>query len=1314
MVSEDKREPGRRAWLRKALLAIAATAFLIFAACAWLLGTASGARAAFSGIAALANGVIDAQGIDGRLAGQLRVARLTLTQPDTQLVLDDVRLDWRPLALLQNRLHLESLRVGHLAVASAQNEPKPATLPQNIALPFQLTADDASVDSGEIKRGPVSLLKLGAFAFALDFDGARYLLRLHRFAAGSVLENGEVATSISGTATLSSTKPYALQGSFISTGNATIGARAIGANGKIDLSGSLMELAADLGFTVNRARIEGNAILRPFSAQALHKAHLTARALDLSALDPNLPRSALDIDLSAAESGHGELALSNSDAGLWNDKKIPLSALAISFRQNAGQWDFERIASHLGTKRAPAGALVGSGRYAGGALALALHTDALDLKRLDSRARATRLAGDLDLRHAAGKQEFTLVLNEPLGKQRIALEAHGTLADTQLAIDRLRVRAGRGSLEASARLSMAGTQGFSANGGITHFRLQDLGDFPQLPALELNGGFSLSGVRRPQLEADLKFDITDSRLAGQPLTGKGEAQLRGERLRVPQFVLASGANRLQIEGQLSGDDARLTFSLNAPRLAQLGPAFGGRLEANGEVRGSVAQPRIDAQWSASQARLPGNLQVEAMQGKARIGIDRKRAFILDSADANLSASGIRHGNDSLRQLSAQLRFGPRADAPLALTIDAEGIAAAGIQAQRFHAGVSGSTGRHAIDATLQEAGQSWAVKANGALSDLENNARWQGQIQAFDAGGRFQARLAAPAALLLSARKTLLERFVLDADSGRIAVEQFARDAEGIFTLGYIERLQLAQLLRHAAPAAPVKTDLQLSGKWNLRMGDTLTGELALRRDQGDLTVLGSVPLTLGLRDLRAHATAQGGRLAVQLEAQGQRLGNIDINAATVIGQGNQRLSITPDAPVTGSARIAMPSLAWLGPLISPSIAADGRLQADVSLGGSFAQPRLGGRISGDALKLRMAEVGIDLNQGVLDGEFEGERLQIRSLAFRGAEGRVTMSGPIDLGGGAVAAQLMLRAERFTLLNRGDRRIVLSGESLLAWQDQRGKLSGAYTIDSGFIDLGHADTPQLSSDVVVVGRERKATARSAVAVDLALSLGEGVKLTGLGIDAMLGGKIRIVSEAGDTLQAQGAFNVIKGTYSAYGRELDIEQGGLRFRGALANPTLDILAMRRGQEVEAGVSVRGSVLAPRVTLVSEPTVPDAEKLSWLVLGRGLSSAGESDAGALQAAAAALLSEGAKAGVQSRIASAVGLDTFNVGTSSDTLQQRIVTLGKQISSKLYVSYQQGLESPASVVSLRYILSPKLSVEAEAGTRSAISLFYNIAFD
>ena len=101
-------------------------------------------------------------------------------------------------------------------------------------------------------------------------------------------------------------------------------------------------------------------------------------------------------------------------------------------------------------------------------------------------------------------------------------------------------------------------------------------------------------------------------------------------------------------------------------------------------------------------------------------------------------------------------------------------------------------------------------------------------------------------------------------------------------------------------------------------------------------------------------------------------------------------------------------------------------------------------------------------------------------------------------------------------------------------------------------------------------------------------------------------------------------------------------------------------------------------------------------------------------ALQRAAGLLLTNSAANGVSSQIATAFGLDTLSVGSSKDTVQQRIVTVGKKISSRLYVSYQKGLETASNTLLLRYTLSPRLTVEAETGSRSVLSLFYNIAFD
>ncbi|HAF55161.1 MAG TPA: hypothetical protein DCL01_08085, partial [Thauera sp.] len=59
--------------------------------------------------------------------------------------------------------------------------------------------------------------------------------------------------------------------------------------------------------------------------------------------------------------------------------------------------------------------------------------------------------------------------------------------------------------------------------------------------------------------------------------------------------------------------------------------------------------------------------------------------------------------------------------------------------------------------------------------------------------------------------------------------------------------------------------------------------------------------------------------------------------------------------------------------------------------------------------------------------------------------------------------------------------------------------------------------------------------------------------------------------------------------------------------------LNIVALRKGLEVEAGVAVTGSAKRPQIRLVSEPNVPDPAKLSWIVLGRAPDAGAGADLG-----------------------------------------------------------------------------------------------------
>jgi translocation and assembly module TamB len=149
-------------------------------------------------------------------------------------------------------------------------------------------------------------------------------------------------------------------------------------------------------------------------------------------------------------------------------------------------------------------------------------------------------------------------------------------------------------------------------------------------------------------------------------------------------------------------------------------------------------------------------------------------------------------------------------------------------------------------------------------------------------------------------------------------------------------------------------------------------------------------------------------------------------------------------------------------------------------------------------------------------------------------------------------------------------------------------------------------------------------------------------------------------------------------------------------------------------VEAGVQISGTARNPRAQLVSNPSVPDGEKLSWLVLGRAPDDATKADLALLQAAAGALLPRGSSVPLTRRIARTVGLDEITLRGNSE-LAERVVALGKRVSDRLYVSYEQAVgATAANLVKLDYTLSRRWSVRAETGTITGLGLFYRYSWD
>ncbi|HUI98997.1 MAG TPA: translocation/assembly module TamB domain-containing protein, partial [Usitatibacter sp.] len=288
-------------------------------------------------------------------------------------------------------------------------------------------------------------------------------------------------------------------------------------------------------------------------------------------------------------------------------------------------------------------------------------------------------------------------------------------------------------------------------------------------------------------------------------------------------------------------------------------------------------------------------------------------------------------------------------------------------------------------------------------------------------------------------------------------------------------------------------------------------------------------------------------------------------------------------------------------------------------------------------------------------------------------------------------------------------------------------------VDAGWIGALESAPPSVSDDVVVVraakpqGKPQAGIAGEPVQVDARFDLGDALYLQGRGLDTRLAGNLRVTGTPA-ALRATGAVRTEGGTYNGYGHKLTIERGVLQFAGPIENPALNVRAVRTGLPVVAGVEVLGSVAHPRVQLVSTPDVPEPEKLSWLVLGRGPSDLTAGDASLLVQAASSMLGKSPGEDIGQKL----GFDEVKVGRAStnsalgvlpeSTVAGRIgtasaaesVTVGRSLTHDVHLSYEQELGAAEGTLKLAWKLTHSFELLARAGYLPGLDAVYRWTFE
>lgn len=907
----------------------------------------------------------------------------------------------------------------------------------------------------------------------------------------------------------------------------------------------------------------------------------------------------------------------------------------------------------------------------------------------------------LDARFAA--RDF-----ESIGLQdlRAALSPRGTLAG--------KGALGRGSAELDVQ--------------VADFDLRSLRS--TLQSTRLSGPLRLSAGAKQTLQGTLSQD--DMRISADVVRDGELVEIRSVRAEA-QGGAAAGSGRLHLSEPMRFE-AKLGLEHFDP--AKFGQYPGGDINGAFDGSGTLgAQPTLDARWVVRDSKLEG--EPLASQGAARISGSRAQRVVAQASlgGARLTVRGDfgRPGDELgwalevpsidyfLGDFSGALRAsgtlgGTFEEPQAAFSAEASDLVLpSGIEISSARAKASGGLAKHAIELMAKGEGLDLQARARGGWRGA---AGWSGEVQALRNAGPYPVELTAPVALRAAKGRVELGRLDATFAGGRITIAELAWSGEKLVSRGEFHALPTQWLLNLAGLAEHMRSSVLLDGQWNIASSPRFSGTATVRRTTGDVSLAQgeSSKLALGLEKALVDARFNDGRIDATAEVV-SRYGTATLKGELTPEPGAPRFGITPRSAIAFVAQLQDLDLrAAIEPLLTEQHI-EGRLHAQLKGGGTLGEPTVTGTLRGEAIGVDAPPLGVYLKGGELRAALEKDVLRVEQFSIQGGEGKLTATGTLPLRLAEGGARLSWRAEKFALLQRPDMRLVASGSGEAQIVEKRLSLSGSLRADRGYFELDRGRMPKLGDDVVIVGEKAagpREAAKVPVALDLQLDLGDQLQVRGFGLEGKIKGKLQVETTNDGELRAYGRIETLNATFFAYGQTLQVDPGVIIFDGPLDNPSLQITAWRRKQQVEVGVQVSGNARTPRVQLVSNPQVPEGEKLSWLVLGRGPAEATKGDLGMLQAAAGALLASNEGVPLDRRIARTFGLDEISLRGTGEAAD-RVVAVGKRLSDRLYISYQQGLGTTASqLVKLDFSLTQRLALRTETGTSTGVGLLYRFSWD
>ena len=1251
------------------LLAIALTIPLI-------LYTAVGPFLLPTVVKQLTDGIVTIEGTAGTLTGTITADAVVIRTASLHLRFDNVATQWDAFSALHGTIEVASLAVQRLAIAHQSQVP--ATAPTELKFPLAIQGEQLKLDElywhSDLNLADPGVRLLDHLRGRFQTDG------VHHHAQASA-QRDEI--SVSANADLIGDTRLALKGAVSAQFAAGHSPMQLG----LTIDGSLPRMSV-IG-KLSRAASTGAlvATVTPFAATLLESLQLHADAINLADWFAQSPATSFALDLDAHTTAANDIVASlsahNSGAGFASAGVLPVDRVELSGTIAAHAIALDRVILQRG-----GGQLMGHVQIISDGI-----SGKLEISKLDPSLILPELAqwpADGQLEFTADKHQQAATLHLTHGQDQLLATLRNS--PQSLRLDSLDVTGPNGEAHASAQLEWDSQRRFQFELRGDRFQLNRwLSVTGQLGHVEANGSGQLQGER----SLSVGYNITDANIAGTTLAGTGSLQWRPPQLIKMDLAISAGRNRLSARGSVGEAESTLHVEIEAPHLNL--PWLNGAISGHGTLGGDWNLPH-------------GDFALTARQLSVSLPSSTATAFTIAALD-----------------WQGQFKFDQ--DAPLQSHLKLEQLTRSGrTWLDSLVASVDGTTRRHTLTATGDSAARQLQLRLAGGLQAKT----WRGTVAALTAQIHESVQLTEPASLEFDWHQLTLGTARFALAEANLTVEHLRIDAASLSSKGTLAAWPLRSIL----PEPFTRTDLRLNGNWDINWGKQTRGHFHLARTAGDVRWRPADEQALGIETADAELTLTNDTAALHVLVAGSQLGqfNLDLTGP------NPGLEDKPeDTPVTGQLQFNSPDLAWLGQLVSSNWQTTGSAHAQMTLAGTLTAPELSGDIRGDSLGFASIGTGMRLANGKVAAHLANDLLVLSELSFNDDSRQKPHNKALEkIGQGGLHAtgtinvlqqqgEFNVTLDRLGILQLPDQWMRLSGTTHGTFDHGNTRLRGALKADGGELTLAKNNRPALSADVEVIGKQAK-TRNNTVEINLDFDLGEQFYFSGAGIKTRLQGRLTADALPDNPLHAYGTIATVNGLFEGYGQSLAIERGLLNFQADINNPGLDARAMRRAQTVAAGIEVTGTVMNPIIKLVSEPDLPEAEKLSWLVLGKGTGDSGVGDPSLLIAAGKALFADSDYAGsidLQQQLGVDFGFRSGSLMETTTAPRSRtidesqdglsagdsIFTVSKQLADGVKIGFENIVGTESNVVVLSWTITDKLTLEGRSGDESAIDVFYSI---